>query len=137
MGEKPDASPWKLGIRSPILGENAIVCTVTVENTSLVSSGGYERYFEECGALYHHLLDPSTGYPADSGIISMTIIDESSTRADALSTACFVLGLEKGLELLESLPGSEGLFIMRDHSVVVTSGLAEKVRILDERFHMQ
>ena len=135
-GEKPDGVPWKLGIRSPIIGENTIACTVTVKNASVVSSGGYERYFEENGVIYHHLLDPDTGYPADSGIISMTIVDESSARADALSTACFVLGLEKGLELLESLAGSEGLFIMEDNSMVVTSGLAEKVSVIDERFHI-
>jgi Membrane-associated lipoprotein involved in thiamine biosynthesis len=136
-GEKPNGIPWKLGIRSPIIGENGIACTVTIKNASVVSSGGYERYFEENGVTYHHLLDPTTGYPANSGIISMTIIDESSARADALSTACFVLGLEKGLELIESLPGSEGIFIMQDNSIVLTSGLAEKVSIIDENFHMR
>ena len=133
-GEKPDGSPWRLGIRSPVIGESGIVCSVTVQDASVVTSGGYERYFEEDGTIYHHLLDPKTGCPADSGIVSMTIIDASSARADALSTACFVLGLEEGLALLEPLPGSEGIFILEDNSIVVTSGLTESVTLTDERF---
>ena len=137
FGKKPDGSPWKLGIRSPIIGETGIVCAVTVRDKSVVTSGGYERYFEKGGTVYHHLLDPKTGYPADSGIISMTIIDESSARADALSTACFVLGLEKGLALLESLPGSEGIFILSDKSIVSTSGITGDINIMDERFSVK
>ena len=111
--------------------------SVVVKDMSVVSSGGYERYFEENGTIYHHILDPKTGYPADSGIVSMTIIDESSARADALSTACFVLGLEEGLALLESLPDSEGIFIMDDNSIIATSGLAGRVSVIDERFYMR
>ena len=137
FGEKADGTAWKLGIRSPIIGESGIACAVTVKDASVVSSGGYERYFEERGETYHHIIDPKTGYPADSGIVSMTIIDESSARADALSTACFVLGAEKGYALLESLPDSEGVFILEDNSIVITSGLAGKVSVIDERFHMR
>ena len=137
FGKKPDGSPWRLGIRSPIIGENGIVCSVTVQDESVVTSGVYERYFEEGGTVYHHLLDPKTGFPADNGIVSMTIIDASSARADALSTACFVLGLEEGLALLESLPDSEGIFITEDSRIIVTSGLKERVALTDERFSVR
>ena len=137
FGQKPDGSPWRLGIRSPIIGENGIVCSITVNDESVVTSGGYERYFEEDGTIYHHLLNPKTGCPADSGIVSMTIVDPSSARADALSTACFVLGLDEGLALLESLPDSEGIFILKDNSIVITSGLTGRAAITDERFTMR
>ena len=136
-GKKPDGSPWKLGIRSPILGESGIVCTITVKDTSVVTSGGYERYFEKNDVIYHHLLNPETGFPADSGVISVTIINASSTTADALSTACFVLGLDKGLELLESLPDTEGIFISEDYKITVTSGLTGTVTLTDERFNIK
>ena len=135
-GEKPDGSPWKLGIRSPVIGENDIVCTVTVRDTSVVTSGGYERYFEKDGTIYHHLLNPETGYPADNEIMSVTVINEASTIADALSTACFVLGPERGFELLESLPDTEGIIITKDFNIIITSGLTESVSLTDERFHM-
>ena len=133
-GSKPDGSQWKVGIRAPIAGENEVVCTATVSDVSVVTSGGYERYFEEGGVVYHHLLDPETGYPAKNGLLSVSIVDASSTRADALSTACFVLGLEEGYKLLESLPESEGIFITDDNNVYVTTELFDKVDLLDKRF---
>ena len=135
-GEKPDGSPWKLGIRSPIIGETGVICTVSVRDSSVVTSGGYERYFEKDGMIYHHLLDPGTGYPSDNGIVSMTIINESSTTADALSTACFVLGPDKGLQLLEALPGTEGILVTKDRNIKVTSGLKENVSLTDDRFNI-
>ena len=137
-GAKPDGAAWKLGIRSPIIGENGLICTVELkESKSIVTSGGYERYFEQDGTTYHHLLDPKTGYPADSGVISVTIIDPSSARADALSTACFVLGAEKGMGLLATLPESEGIFVLEDHSIIITPGLQGIVTLTDDRFELK
>lgn len=96
---------------------------VEVSDKAVITSGDYERYFEENGKRYHHIFDPNTGYPANSGLISATIITGLSIEGDALSTAVFVLGLEKGIELVESLEGVEGIFITEDKNIYVTSGL--------------
>ena len=100
-GEKPDGTPWKIGVRSPLIGESGIIGMFELrESISVVTSGGYERYFEQDGVIYHHILNPATGYPADSGLLSVTVLCDNSAWADALSTACFVLGLEKGQALI-------------------------------------
>ena len=91
----------------------------------MVSSGDYERYFMKDGVRYHHILDPRTGYPADSGLISTTIIADSAIDADALSTSVFVLGLENGMKLVESLDGVEAVFVTEDKKVYVTEGLKD------------
>ena len=133
-GTKPDGTAWNVGVRAPFPGENDSVCVVSAQDTSVVTSGGYERYFEQDGIVYHHILDPKTGYPAQSGLLAVSIIDVSSTRADALSTACFVLGLAEGYRLLQTQEGSEGIFITSDYTIVLTPGLAGRVSLLDERF---
>ena len=133
-GTKPDGALWTVGVKTPLVGENGLVCAIRVQDMSVVTSGGYERFFEASGAIYHHILDPKTGYPADSGLLSVTIVDPSSTRADALSTACFVQGLDAAYALLESQPESEGIFITEDCAVRVTPGLRDRVTLLDTRF---
>ena len=85
--------------------------------------GPHEHYFIKDGIRYHHILDPTTGFPADSGLVSVTIVTPSSLIADALSTGVFVLGLEKGLDLLESLEDVEGILVTNDRKVYATSGL--------------
>jgi thiamine biosynthesis lipoprotein len=136
MGKKPDGSDWRVGIRLPIIGEDGVVCAVEVSDISVVTSGGYERFFETAGDIYHHLLDPETGYPARSGLLSATVISGVSAVADGLSTACFVLGFEKGAKLLEE-NGYEGIFIGEDRVVHVTEGLRSAVTIMDDRFSLR
>ena len=111
IGEKPDGSPFQIGIQTPFSGQGQIFASVPLRGQSLVSSGNYERFFEENGVLYHHILDPATGYPADSGVLGVTILADDSVDADALSTICFLLGTEKGLDLIEHTEGAEALFI--------------------------
>lgn len=115
VGSKPDQSPWRIGVRKPF-GETArqLAATVTGSDVSLVTSGTYERYFELEGTLYHHLLDPQTGYPADTGLSGVSILSDSSMDCDALSTTCFLLGLDQGMALIESLEDTEALFITED-----------------------
>ena len=134
IGYRPDGSKWRIGIRSPIIGDNDIACIVEVSDLSIITSGGYERFFEQDGVVYHHILNPLTGYPAESGLLSVTVISPNSTDADALSTACFVLGLEKGMNLLESLDGFEGIFITDDKIVYTTQGLQGEVAIVSPAF---
>ena len=133
-GTKADGSPWRIGIAIPLAEEPGNVCAIGVQDRAVVTSGGYERYFVQDGTTYHHILNPKTGYPAENELLSVTIVDTSATRADALSTACFVLGLQGGSSLLEGLPSSEGIFITKDYTVYVTSGLSGAVTMMDERF---
>ncbi|MCC8049770.1 MAG: FAD:protein FMN transferase [Clostridiales bacterium] len=125
VGTKADGSAWKIGIQKPFGGSSDIIAVVECSGESVVTSGTYERYFEEDGKIYHHILDPATGYPVDNGLTSVTILSDSSTSCDALSTSCFVLGLEDGMELVESLEGVEALFITEDEALYRTSGFPD------------
>ena len=134
MGKKPDASAWRVGIRNPEIGSDGYFCVVEASDMCVVTSGGYERYFERDGELYHHILDPWNGYPADTSLMSVTIISNDGAQADALSTACFVLGLEEGLALLESSTDCEGIFVTSSREVYTTGGLSARVEITDDRY---
>ncbi|MGN0483765.1 MAG: FAD:protein FMN transferase [Lachnospiraceae bacterium] len=94
LGEKPDGSAWRVAIENPEEKEKYLG-VVEVKNKAVVTSGGYERYFEKNGKIYHHIIDPQTGYPAENGLISVSIISADGTLADGLSTALYVMGLEK------------------------------------------
>ena len=121
-GEKPDGSCWKVGIVNPAdTAEN--IGVLSLEGQWCVStSGDYERYVEKDGIRYHHIIDPSTGYPADSGVAGVTILTKDGFLSDALSTACFILGKDEGMKLAESY-GAEALFVEKDGSVSMTKGM--------------
>lgn len=113
---------WTVGITNPFdVGQ--VYATIKVKDKCVVTSGNYERYFERDGVRYHHILDANTGYPAQSGIVSATIIGENSMLCDALSTATYVLGTEKALSLIEGIDGVEAVFIKADGKAVLTSGV--------------
>ncbi len=122
LGTKPDGSPWEIAVTDPFT-EGAIAGSLHVSGESVVTSGDYERYFEENGVRYHHILDPADGFPADSGLASATIIADSSLACDALSTAVFVLGPEAGMTLIESLPDTECILIETDGMLRLSSGM--------------
>lgn len=128
IGEK-ETGPFKIGIEKPFAKDNSSAATLQISDTSVVTSGTYERYFERDGKLYHHILDKNTGYPVGNNLTAVTIVSTSSTDADALSTTCFSLGLEKGMELLNSLENADGLFITKDGALHYTDGFAEKYLI--------
>ncbi|MEG6611542.1 FAD:protein FMN transferase [Pseudoclostridium thermosuccinogenes] len=132
LGSKPDGNPWSIGIQNPRAPTGEYIGIVKVRDKAVVSSGDYERFFEKDGVRYHHILDPRTGYPADSGLIATTIVADSSTDADALSTSVFVLGLEKGMQLVERLDGVDAIFITEDKKVYITEGLKESFTFKDE-----
>lgn len=124
IGKKPDGTPWQIGIVDP-WNTSSLVGILYLEGENFVStSGDYERYVEVDGVRYHHILNPATGYPADSGVRSVTILCDSGILSDALSTACFVLGVEEGTALAESY-GAEALFIDTEGNISMTDGMKQ------------
>lgn len=125
IGKKTDGSPFRIGIQHPFEDRNEIITAVKAEDISVVSSGIYERYFIQDGKMYHHILDPSTGYPYDNGLVAVTIISGKSADGDALSTTCFAMGMEKGLEFANSLDGVYAVFITEDGKLHYSEGFKE------------
>lgn len=123
IGENPNNKDgeWVIGIANP---DNSAdyVATISITNESVVTSGDYERYFEQDGKRYHHIFDPKTGYPANSGLRSVTVVDADSARADALTTALFVMGLDKGMEFCEQ-NDIKAVFITADKQIVPTENV--------------
>ncbi|MBQ6846336.1 MAG: FAD:protein FMN transferase [Oscillospiraceae bacterium] len=126
-GKKPDGSLWRVGVRDPKRTENDWVCTLSLENKFIISSGDYERYFERDGKRYHHIIDPNTGYPAESDLLSVTVVSESGVRADGYSTALYVMGSEGALRFWREKKDFELVLICRDGRVIITEGLSETV----------
>lgn len=117
LGSRPDGTDFRIGVQKPF-GETTETLTICpICDQSLVSSGTYERFFRKDGHLYHHILNPRTGYPYDNGLTAVTIRSDSSLTGDALSTTVFALGEEKGLELLNRLPDVEGFVVREDLSI--------------------
>lgn len=120
IGSKPDGSAFQIGIKKPFDTHNASITSVSSKNSSVVTSGVYERYFKTNNQLFHHILDPNSGYPCDNGLLSVTILSNDSTAGDALSTACFVLGPEQGKNLINSLDGIDAIFITEGYEIIDT-----------------
>ena len=134
-GEKKDGSLWRVGIQYPGEERGVYIGIVQVKEQAVVTSGVYERFFEKNGNRFHHIFSPSSGYPAENGLLSVTIIANNSMDADALSTAVFVMGYEKGSALIESLNETEAVFVFKDLSVRKTSGA--DFTLTDKTFHLE
>ncbi len=132
VGTKPDGSPWRIGLQNPRGLEGEYIGILNIVNKTVVTSGDYERYFIKGGVRYHHIIDPKTGYPSKSDLISSTIVTDKSIEADALSTATFVLGLERSKKLLSSLKGVEAVFVTKDKKIHVTDNLKKYFTFMDE-----
>lgn len=120
IGKKPNGDPWKVGIANP---ENPTdyIGFVEVSDKNVITSGGYQRFFEQNGKIYHHIINPKTGYPAESDLSSVTIISKNGILADALSTACFVLGKEKTLELYNSKTYDFEAVLIENNGNIITT----------------
>lgn len=130
IGSKPDNSNYNIGIAKPFSKTNETIAIVRTCDKSIVTSGNYQRYFYNNDTLYHHILDPHTGYPVDNELNSVTIISDNSIDGDALSTSCFVLGLNDGLELIEKLEGIEAIFVDNKNNITLSSGLTMKDNVI-------
>lgn len=121
VGDKPDGSSFNIGIQKPFDESGIPLTSVRIDDKSIVTSGTYQRFFERDGSLYHHILDPASGYPCNNGLASVSIITDSSLTADALSTTCFVLGPEKGMSLVNQLENVEAVFVDTDSQITYSN----------------
>lgn len=134
LGFKEGNKNWKIGIQNPFDNRGKIVGSLEVSNKTVVTSGVYERYIEQDGQTYHHILNPETGYPYETDIAGVSIIADKSIDGDALSTLVFTKGLEKGLELVENIDGVDAIFITNNKEVYVTKDLKDNFKITNEEF---
>ena len=142
LGTKPDGSDWRVGIKDP-RNESGLAAILSLRDAYAITSGGYERYFTENGNTYHHIIDPSTGYPADSGLLSVTVVAEANgpdfsgpgngTMCDAFSTALFVMGEERALEFWRTGDYDFDLgLVTADGRVIITDGLSDRFEVVKD-----
>ena len=125
LGSKPDGSAWKVGIQDPN-DTNGYLGGVSVRDKAIITSGGYERYFEKDGVTYHHIIDPSTGYPAENGLISVTIVSADGTLADGLSTSLFVMGKDKAVDYWRTYSDEFDMILLTDdEQLYVSEGIKD------------
>jgi FAD:protein FMN transferase len=129
IGNKMTGIPFKVGVQKPFADRNETVAVMEISDRSVVSSGVYERFFQIDDKLYHHILNPKTGFPYDNDLISVTIISKSSVDGDCLSTSCFSLGLEKGLKLIENTPDTYAVFITKDYTIHYSKGFKDAIKL--------
>jgi thiamine biosynthesis lipoprotein len=154
IGRKPDGTPWRVGVQLPFADRGQLLGRLNVkagdppwpkaegsadDGFAVATSGIYERYFKENGRVYHHIMDPGTGFPADNGLAAVTVFARDAMDADALSTAIFILGPLAGFERAESLPRVEALFVGIDDTIRLTSGLRGPGRfeLLNVQYRLQ
>lgn len=117
MDSKLDGSDYNIGIQKPFDETGEPITSVKISDKSVVTSGIYQRYFKADGKIYHHILDPNTGYPCENNLYSVTILTDSSLTADALSTTCFLLGYDRGMKLINQLDNVDAVFITNDNQI--------------------
>ena len=131
IGTKPDGSTFNVGLQYPFGARDDLIAIVRIDDFSVVTSGIDQRNFTLDGKLYHHILNTETGYPCENGLLSVTIISENSVDGDGLSTSCFALGLEKGMELIDSIDGIYAAFVTEDYEIHYSKGFEEHIAVTD------
>ncbi|MBC7958371.1 MAG: FAD:protein FMN transferase [Vallitaleaceae bacterium] len=134
VGTKPENLPFKVGIRDPFKAAGSYVGVVSVENNTVDTSGTYERFIVEDGIIYHHILDPATGYAANNELLSISIITPKCIDSDALSTGVFIMGLEEGYKYIESLDDVEAIFVTGDKEIYITDGAKALFKLTAEEY---
>lgn len=135
-GSSTTSKPWNIGIRDPENKSNGPVLKVMLENKSVVTSGSYERFFEEDGIIYHHILNPFDGYPVNNDILSISIISDKSIDGDALSTSLYCLGTKEALNIAKSLENIELIIITKDKKIYITNGIKNNFKLFDKSFEI-
>ena len=125
LGTKPDGSKWRVAVQSPDDTEDYLGI-LSVEDKAVITSGGYERYFEQDGKTYHHIINPKTGYPAENGLTSVTVVSEDGTLADGLSTSLFIMGKEEAIEFWRAHSDEFDIIMLTDEGkLYVTEGIQD------------
>lgn len=138
IGTKIDKNNWNIGIQNPFSTRGEYLGVVQLNDETVSSSGDYEKYFEQDGIKYHHILDPNTGYPCDNELTGVSIITKNSIDADSLSTVSFLMGLKDGLELINGIDDVEAIFITKDKKVYTTDGIDKyKFKLTDKKFRLE
>ena len=122
LGAKPDGADWNIAILDPH-DADSYIGSIRIKDKAVITSGGYQRFFEKDGKTYHHIIDPSTGYPADSGLSSVTIISDDGTLADGLSTSLYIMGLDKSKKFWYDNSGFDAVFVTDEGKIYITEGL--------------
>ena len=130
LGSKPDGSPWRIGVKDPFNPDFGLSAIVRIVDKAVITSGGYERFFidEATGTTYRHIIDPATGYPAESGLSSVSIVTADGMLGDGLSTALYIMGLEKAADFWRAHRDEfDAILIDNDGNVYVTAGIEDTV----------
>ncbi|GAA0114618.1 FAD:protein FMN transferase [Clostridium senegalense] len=136
LGNKEDGNKWRIGIQDPN-DSNSTVGNLLVNDKSIVTSGVYERFFEENGKKYHHILNPKTGYPYENDLLGVTIISDKSVDGDALSTTTFALGCDEGLKFINSLENIDAIFITKDNEIYLSDGLKDNFNVTNANYKLK
>lgn len=134
LGGKTNGKPWNIGVKYP--NETGHFAQIEVSDCAVITSGGYQRNFEKDGQIYHHIINPKTGFPADSKIISATVISEDSVMADAFSTALYVMGIDEAIEIYSKCNNLEFILLGEKDVVYITKGIEEKFSLAEEYSHL-
>jgi len=138
IGEKSKGVPFKIGIQDPLSERNNTLGVVEVSDKTVVTSGDYERYFEQNGKRYHHIFDPSTGYPYETNVASVTVISDESIVADALSTILYLMDVKEGLVFVNTLEGVDCIYVTKDREVYLSSGsMREQFELTSEDYKLK
>lgn len=133
IGSKLNGEMWNIAIKSPFSdSKTGIIGVLKASDEAVITSGGYERYFEENGKIYHHIIDPSTGKPAESGLVSVTIIGKDGLKCDGYSTSLYIMGLDKAIEFWKDKGDFEAIFITDEGSIYVTEGVSDRFTLSSE-----
>lgn len=132
-GIKAEGIPWNIGVRDPFNVNGEHLGIIEIEDKSIVTSGDYERFFELEGQRYHHIIDAETGYPSNNEVRGVTIIADRSIDGDALSTTMFILGVDKGVELADSMEGIDVVFITKDKSIYLSPGIKNRFKLSKDK----
>jgi FAD:protein FMN transferase len=131
LGASPDGTPWRIGIQNPGAERGTYLGYVKLMNKSLSTSGAYERFFKKNGKIYHHIIDPATGYPSDSGLLSASIIANESVDSDALSKI-FVMGAARGISVVKTIHDTDAVLVTKDKKIIITKGIVNLFHLTDK-----
>lgn len=131
LGARPDGTPWRIAVQDP--SGSGYLGVLPVEDKAVITSGGYERFFEQDGQVYWHIMDPSTGRPARNGLVSVTVVGDRGVYCDALSTALFIMGEEKAVSFWRDHRDFDLILVTEDSRVLVTPDLSASFRLWEGR----